>query len=124
MTRVKIKLKGQFYGMTGEIVKRQNQYLFGVKFDNLKGVYPFGHRSLEIVDAGTNIESEALKNVRTKIERLIREVQAMEKATEMHLEHASKYQTDWAKATVKALENELKDKREIIQMLHDLLKGK
>jgi hypothetical protein len=124
MTRVKIKLKGQFYGMTGEIVKRQNQYSFGVKFDNLKGVYPFGHRSLEIVDAGTNIESEALKNVRTKIERLIREVQAMEKATEMHLEHASKYQTDWAKATVKALENELKDKREIIQMLHDLLKGK
>jgi hypothetical protein len=124
MTRVKIKLKGQFYGMTGEIVKRQNQYLFGVKFDNLKGVYPFGHRSLEIVDAGTNIESEALKNVRTKIERIKREVQAMEKATEMHLEHASKYQTDWAKASVKVLEDELKDKREIIQMLHDLLEGK
>jgi hypothetical protein len=124
MTRVKIKLKGQFYGMTGEIVKRQNQYLFGVKFDNLKGVYPFGHRSLEIVDAGTNIESEVLKSVRTKIDRLIREVQAMAKATEMHLEHASKYQTDWAKATAKALEKELQDKREIIQMLHDLLEGK
>jgi hypothetical protein len=124
MTRVKIKLKGQFYGMTGEIVKRQNQYSFGVKFDNLKGVYPFGHRSLEIVDHGTNIESEALKSVRTKIDRLIREVQAMEKATEMHLEHARKYQTDWAKATVKAIEKELQDKREIIQMLHDLLEGK
>jgi hypothetical protein len=124
MTRVKIKLKGQFYGMTGVIVKRQNQYLFGVKFDNLKGVYPFGHRSLEIVDAGTNIESEVLKSVRTKIDRLIREVQAMEKATEMHLEHASKYQTDWARATVKALEKELQDKREIIQMLHDIIEGK
>jgi hypothetical protein len=124
MTRVKIKLKGQFYGMTGEIVKRQNQYLFGVKFDNLKGVYPFGHRSLEIVDAGTNIESEALSNVGKDIERLIREVQAMAKATEMHLEHASKYQTDWSKATVKALEKELQDKREIIQMLHDIIEGK
>jgi hypothetical protein len=123
MTRVKIKLKGQFYGMTGVIVKRQNQYLFGVKFDNLKGVYPFGHRSLEIVDAGINIESEVLKSVRKKIERINREVQAMAKATEMHLEHASKYQTDWAKATVKALEKELQDKREIIQMLHDLLEG-
>jgi hypothetical protein len=124
MTRVKIKLKGQFYGMTGEIVKRQNQYSFGVKFDNLKGVYPFGHRSLEIVDAGTNIESEALKNVRTKIERIKRNVQALEKRTELAMEHASKYQTDWARATVKVLEDELKDKREIIQMLNDLVIGK
>jgi RPA family protein len=124
MTRVKIKLKGQFYGMTGEIVKRQNQYLFGVKFDNLKGVYPFGHRSLEIVDAGANIESEVLKSVRTKIERIKRHVKALEKKTELAMSHASKYQTDWARATVKVLEDELKDKREIIQMLHDLLEGK
>ena len=123
MTRVKIKLKGQFYGMTGEIVKRQNQYLFGVKFDNLKGVYSFGHRSLEIVDAGTNIESEALKSVEKRIERIKRHVQALEKKTELTLAYASKYQTDWSRATVKALEDELKDKREIIQMLDDLLNG-
>jgi hypothetical protein len=124
MTRVKIKLKGQFYGMTGEIVKRQNQYSFGVKFDNLKGVYPFGHRSLEIVEVGANIESEALKSVQTKIERIKREVQALEKKTELAMNHASKYQTDWAKASVKVLEDELKDKREIIKMLNDLIEGK
>jgi hypothetical protein len=71
-----------------------------------------------------NIESEALKSVQTKIERIKRHVQALEKKTELAMEHASKYQTDWAKATVKVLEDELKDKREIIQMLHDLLEGK
>jgi alkyl hydroperoxide reductase subunit AhpC len=121
MTRVKIKLKGQFYGMTGEIVKRQNQYLFGVKFDKIKGVYPFGHRSLEIVDPSPKIESDVLSNVGKNIERVIREVQAMVKATEMNLEHARKYQTDWAKATAKALEKELQDKREIDSMLNKIL---
>jgi len=105
MTRVKIKLKGQFYGMTGEIVKRQNQYLFGVKFDNLKGVYPFGHRSLEIVDAGTNIESEALKAIGEKLQEL-KAIIVAEK------ERHSKYNTDAAiqgRATCEMFETCLED---------------
>ena len=89
MTRVKIKLKGQFYGMTGEIVKRQNQYLFGVKFDNLKGVYPFGHRSLEIVDAGTNIESEALKSIGEKLQELKAKIAAEKERHAKYNTHAA-----------------------------------
>jgi hypothetical protein len=105
MTRVKIKLKGQFYGMTGEIVKRQNQYSFGVKFDNLKGVYPFGHRSLEIVDAGANIESEALKSIGEKLQELKAKI-AAEK------ERHAKYNTDAAiqgRATCELIEGWVKE---------------
>jgi len=69
-----------------------------------------------------NIESEVLSKAGKEIERVIREVQAMAKATEMHLEHARKYQTDWAKATAKALEKELHDKREIEAMLSKILR--
>jgi hypothetical protein len=124
MTLVKIKLKGQFYGMTGEIVKRQNQYLFGIKFPNLKGVYSFRGRCFEIIDTPMiDIESEVLKSTAAKINGVIHELQAMAKSTELHLEHSKKYHTDWAKATVKALEKELQDKREIIQMLRNLIEG-
>jgi len=68
-----------------------------------------------------NIESEVLSNAGKEIDRVIREVQAMVKATEMNLEHARKYQTDWAKATAKALEKELQDKLEIDSMLNKIL---
>jgi predicted hydrocarbon binding protein len=68
-----------------------------------------------------NIESEVLSKAGKEIERVIREVKAMAKATEMHIEHARKYQTDWAKATAKSLEKELQDKREIEAMLSKIL---
>ena len=86
-------------------MKRQNQYLFGVKFDNLKGVYSFGHRSLEIVDASTNIESEALKAIGEKLQEL-KAIIVAEK------ERHSKYNTDAAiqgRATCEMFETCLED---------------
>jgi hypothetical protein len=117
--------KSKHYNLKGIAINSGPQ-LTTVRMFTTNEVVTFPNEALEQSThvSRPNIESEALKNVRTKIEQIKRHVQAMEKATEMHLEHASKYQTDWAKATVKALEKELQDKREIIQMLHDLIEGK
>jgi len=68
MTQVRIKLKGQFYGKVGTIVKRQNQYSFGIKFPDIKGVHPFSHRNIEIVDAGVNIENHVAKQAKDKLQ--------------------------------------------------------
>ena len=70
-----------------------------------------------------NIESEALGKIGKEIRSLIREIQAMQKATELHLEHSRKYQTDWARATATALFRELQDKQDIVDRLNSLLGG-
>jgi len=75
-TKVRIKLKGQFYGKVGTIVKRVNQYSFGVKFDDIRGVHPFGHRNLEIVDANytdMSIQNQVAIGIKQKIEAKLKE---------------------------------------------------
>ena len=117
--------KSEYYNRKGIAINAAPQ-LTTVRMFTTNEVVTFPNEALEQTThvSRPNIESEVLKATAAEINGVIREVQAMIKATEMHLEHASKYQTDWAKATVKALEKELQDKREIIQMLHELLKGK
>jgi ATP-dependent Lon protease len=97
-----------------------------VRLFDTKEVVVFPNRMLEQSThvSRPNIESEVLKHVGEKIERIKQHAQSLEKKTELAMSHASKYQPDWAKATVKVLEDELKDKREIMQMLHNLLQGK
>jgi hypothetical protein len=117
--------KSKHYNLKGIAINSGPQ-LTTVQMFTTNEVVTFPNEALEQSThvSRPNIESEALKNAQTKIERIKREVQAMAKATEMHLEHAQKYQTDWSKATAKALDKELQDKREIIEMLNDLLEGK
>jgi ribosomal protein L14E/L6E/L27E len=91
-TKVRIKLKGQFYGKVGTIVKRVNQYSFGVKFDDIRGVHPFGHRNLEIVDANytdKSIKSEALEKVGN-------ELQQIKDFAQSEIERYSKYNSNAA----------------------------
>ena len=91
-TKVRIKLKGQFYGKVGTIVKRVNQYSFGVKFDDIRGVHPFGHRSLEIVDANytdMSIQNQVAISIKSKLE-----MQA--ESIKRHIAEADKYQTQFS----------------------------
>jgi hypothetical protein len=79
-TKVRIKLKGQFYGKVGTIVKRVNQYSFGVKFDDIRGVHPFGHRNLEIVDApmmDLSIQNKFAFGIKQKIEAKLKECESV-----------------------------------------------
>jgi hypothetical protein len=117
--------KSKHYNLKGVAINAAPQFTT-VKLFDTNEVVTFPNEALEPTThvSRPNIESEVLSKVGIDIERLIREVKAMLKATELHLEHSRKYQTDWAKATVKALEKELQDKREIIQMLNDLIEGK
>ena len=117
--------KSEYYNRKGIAINAGPQ-LTTVQLFNSNEVVTFPNEALEPTThvSRPNIESEVLKSVQTKIERIKREVQALEKKTELAMSHASKYQTDWAKATVKVLEDELKDKREIIKMLNDLIEGK
>jgi len=110
--------KSKHYNLKGIAINSGPQ-LTTVRMFTTNEVVTFPNEALEQSThvSRPNIESEVLSNVGKDIERVIREVQAMAKATEMHLEHARKYQTDWAKATAKSLEKELHDKREIEAML-------
>jgi hypothetical protein len=116
--------KSKHYNLKGIAINAAPQFT-AVRLFDTKEVVTFPNEVLELTThvSRPNIESEALKSVQKKIERIKRHVQALEKRTELALAYASKYQTDWAKATVKALEDEIKDKREIIQMLDELLNG-
>jgi hypothetical protein len=116
--------KSKHYNLKGIAINAAPKKTTVELFDTNE-VVTFPNEALELTThvSYPNIESEALKSVQKNIERIKRHVQALEKKTELTLAYASKYQTEWSRATVKALEDELKDKREIIQMLDELLNG-
>ena len=105
-TKVRIKLKGQFYGKIGTIVKRQNQYLFGIKFEGIQGVHPFSHRNIEVVDCGTvetvaKVENEALASMETRINQCLVTLYAL-------ANQAAGYPTQFAKGSVHAYQTAIK----------------
>jgi tRNA A-37 threonylcarbamoyl transferase component Bud32 len=89
MAQVRIKLKGQFYGKVGTIVKRVNQYSFGIEFPDIRGVHPFSHRNIEIVDAGVNIENHVAKQAKDKLQVLTEWMQS-------EIEHYDQFNTQTA----------------------------
>ena len=112
-TKVRIKLKGQFYGKVGTIVKRVNQYSFGVKFDDIRGVHPFGHRSLEIVDAtypDLSIQNNVAISIKSKLE-----MQA--ESIKRQITEAEKYQTQFSDGFIFAMNIMLGN-------INDILNGK
>jgi hypothetical protein len=114
--------KSEYYNRKGIAINAAPQ-LTTVRMFTTNEVVTFPNEVLEQSThvSRPNIESEVLKTTAAEINGVIHEVQAMAKATELHLEHSKKYQTDWAKATAKALEKEIQDKREIIEALRKIL---
>lgn len=102
MTKVRIKSKGQFFGKVGTVAKILNQHQVVVRFENIKGLFTFSHRAIQIVDTN-ELHAETLNVAQIERESQNRVLEELINDIAKDSAEFESYQTEAAEWYVKGM---------------------